>query len=223
MATVWVYIDGFNFYNGCVRPLNCRWLNLYEFATRLNPSDQVGKVKYFTARVQSRVNDPDQHRRQQTYWRALRTVPDIEIIEGHFLTKETLMPDAGSVQALAAQAAAGVNVVGQRPAMVRVVKTEEKGTDVNLATHLIHDAHSNRFDAAIVVSNDSDLVEAVRIVRQEIGKVVGVYTPHRATPSHQLQTNASFFRQIAPRLLRASQFPDPLVQGAVTIHKPAGW
>lgn len=223
MPNVWVYIDGFNLYNGCIKPNNCRWLNLFTFAARLMPHDSVGKVKYFTAAVQPRPNDPGQPFRQQAYWNALRTVPQIEIIQGHFLTKETWMPEAASIRAMRVQVAAGVNVVGQRPAMVEVVKTEEKGTDVNLAAHLVHDAHMNRFDTAVVISNDSDLTEAIRIVRREVGKVIGIYTPHQNTPSHELQSTASFFRRIAPRLLRASLFPDPVVAGTNRIAKPVGW
>jgi hypothetical protein len=66
---------------------------------------------------------------------------------------------------------------------VEVYRSEEKGTDVNLAAHLIHDAHLGRFEAALVVSNDSDLKESVRIVKHEIGKIVGIFTPHPKSPS----------------------------------------
>ncbi len=224
MPNVWVYIDGFNLYNGCLRNSAFRWLNLYHLATMLLPNDTIGKVKYFTAKVQSRVNDPDQHIRQQVYWQALRTVPQIEIIQGHFLTKEASMPDAASVQALRVQAAAGVNVIGQRPQMVRVMKTEEKGTDVNLAAHLVHDAHLNRFDTAVVISNDSDLKEAIRLVRIEVNKIVGVYIPHTfSIASDQLQKNTDFFRRINDSDFRASQFPDPVIAGGRPIIKPVGW
>ena len=47
---------------------------------------------------------------------------------------------------------------------VHVIKIEEKGSDVNLATRLVHDAHRDAYEGALVVSNDSDLNEALRIV-----------------------------------------------------------
>lgn len=97
------------------------------------------------------------------------------------------MPEFASAEKINALAAQGVNVRGMRPTMVRVLRSEEKGTDVNLAAHLVHDAHRNRFEAAAVISNDSNLKEAVRIVRREVGKVVGVFTPEplvqRLSPS----------------------------------------
>lgn len=74
-----------------------------------------------------------------------------------------------------------MQVAGQNPrtpTYVRVLKTEEKGSDVNLASHLVNDAHNRDFEVAIVISNDSDLVEPVRIVTQELGLQVGILNPH---------------------------------------------
>ena len=61
--------------------------------------------------------------------------------------------------------------------MAKVVKTSEKGSDVNLATHLLHDAYRNKFEAAVLITGDSDLLEAVRIVSKEVKKIVGVICP----------------------------------------------
>ena len=60
-----------------------------------------------------------------------------------------------------------------------VIKTEEKGSDVNIAAHMVHDGHLGRYDVAILVSNDSDLAEPVRIVRHELNKTVGMLNPHK--------------------------------------------
>ena len=68
---------------------------------------------------------------------------------------------------------------GQPQEYARVIKTEEKGSDVNLATHLLHDAHIGRFDVAVVISNDSDLLEPIKIVREQLHKRVGILNPHR--------------------------------------------
>ncbi len=135
------------------------------------------------------------------------------------------MPNAASVQKLKDDAANGLNVTGQKPAMVEVFKSEEKGTDVNIATHLVNDAHLKRFEAALIVSNDSDLNEAIRIVKNEIGLTVGVFSPHPNRPSAQLKSTASFFREIKPSHLKASQFPPVLTDasGQVLASKPTTW
>ena len=62
---------------------------------------------------------------------------------------------------------------------VWVDKTEEKGSDVNLASHLVRDAYQQAFQVAVLITNDSDLAEPVRIVRQELNLPVGVLNPHQ--------------------------------------------
>lgn len=223
IVKVWVYVDGFNLYNGALRNTPYKWLDLLKFSRSLLPSDQIDHIKYFTALVDSRVNDPDQPYRQMTYWRALQTLGCVDIIKGRFLTKKTWMPEAASVENLKTLAASGVNVFGVKPNMLEVLRSEEKGTDVNLAAHLIHDAHLNRFEAALIVSNDSDVAESVRIVRNEIGKVVGVCTPHRNRPSVELKNTASFFREIKRAHIRSNQFADILTDGSGTFSKPSSW
>lgn len=111
---------------------------------------------------------------------------------------------------------------GQRQQYVRVWKTEEKGSDVNLATHLLNDAHLGRFDVAVVVSNDSDLLEPIKIVRQQIGKTVGILNPHKNL-SRALLPHIDFIKPIRSGVLGASQFPDTMRDAVGTFTKPVGW
>jgi hypothetical protein len=75
-----------------------------------------------------------------------------------------------------------------------------------------------------VVSNDSDLTEPIRIVRHELGKVVGLLNPE-AVPSQRLLTcRPTFAKQIRSGVLGASQFPPQLVDGrGSVIRKPVDW
>jgi uncharacterized LabA/DUF88 family protein len=103
-----------------------------------------------------------------------------------------------------------------------VIRTEEKGSDVNLATHLLHDGVKDRYDVAVVVSNDSDLLEPIGIVRTNYGKTVGLLNP-QDTPSKHLRKNTDFVKQIRQGPLRACQFPDTLSDAKGTITKPSSW
>ena len=67
---------------------------------------------------------------------------------------------------------------------------------MNLATHLLHDAHRGRFEVAVIVSNDSDLLEPIKIVREELGKKVGVLNPHKR-PSRALLPISTSSKAIA--------------------------
>lgn len=78
---------------------------------------------------------------------------------------------------------------------VWVDKTEEKGSDVNLASHLLRDAFRGAFQVAVLITNDSDLAEPVRIVRQELNLPVGILSPHQQH-SVELKRLATFVKRI---------------------------
>ena len=146
--------------------------------------------------------------RQQIYLRALKTLPKVEFFYGHFLTHESKMP-----------------IVGCPPGIQRfakVMKTEEKGSDVNLATHLINDAYKREIDVAALITNDSDLLEPVRIVREELKLIVGIINPHKKQ-SRTLVQYASFVKRIRKGALSASQFSKTLQDANGKFHKPKSW
>ena len=105
---------------------------------------------------------------------------------------------------------------------VRVIKTEEKGSDVNLATHLVYDACKGRFECAAVVSKDSDLLEPIRLVRQELGLPVGLLNPGKRK-SLALLPHIDFIKEIRRGVLMASQFPHELEDANGRFRKPATW
>ena len=103
----------------------------------------------------------------------------------------------------------------------KVMKTEEKGSDVNLTVHLLNDAWMNAYDCAIVVTNDSDVVEAMRIVKVLKTKQIGLVTPRSRYPSRRLMIHADFSHRIGSVALRNYQFPSPIPGTKIT--KPATW
>jgi hypothetical protein len=100
--------------------------------------------------VGAQPNNPDAPTNQEIYLRALRTIPNLPIGFGHFLTNTVDMP-------LAQPTPGG-------PRFARVIRTDEKGSDVNLATYLLLDAFKGGVDIALLVSNDADLAEPVKMV-----------------------------------------------------------
>jgi uncharacterized LabA/DUF88 family protein len=205
-----IYVDGFNFYYGAVKGTPHKWLNFMTlFRDLLRPTNDIRKIRYFTAMISGKI-DPTGPDRQQTYLRALRTIPEIEIHKGNFLVSQKWAPltDPAGYQFRPA------------PALVSIQRTEEKGSDVNLATWLVRDAFKDEFDVAVVVSNDTDLVEPIRIVATELGKPVGLICTG-ASPARSLARVATFCRFVTPGRLAAAQFPD--VIPGTTIRKPERW
>lgn len=200
-----VYVDGFNLYYGSLKRTRYRWLNLERLCQTLLPAHNILQIKYFTAVVTSRPNNPEQHIRQQTYLRALQTIPNLQVIYGHFLTHEVMMP-----------------LAPPKSGHVKVIKTEEKGSDVNIAVNLVSDAFRNRFDAAVVISNDSDLLTPIKFVKDELGKLVGILNPQKH-PSIVLTSTVHFVKHLRRKTLKNSQFPDTLRDTKGLFSKPEGW
>lgn len=211
-----VYVDGFNLYYGCVKGTPYRWLDILKLCQTEFPLNSIHRIRYFTALVKARPTDPQQPVRQQTYLRALRTLPNLTIHEGEFLSNPVRMmlvhPPAGG------------------PNTVEVWKTEEKGSDVNLATYLLLDAFDNDCEAAIVISNDSDLAEPIYQVKKRFGiKVVTLHPLRTPAPGNKPRPNFKLVRAASKSLilkeatLIASQFPPTLTDANGTITKPASW
>tara|TARA_Y100000768_G_scaffold388408_1_gene384191 strand:- start:62958 stop:63362 length:405 start_codon:yes stop_codon:yes gene_type:complete len=107
---------------------------------------------------------------------------------------------------------------------VEVIKTEEKGSDVNLSTQILLDAFDNRFDVAVIISNDSDLATPVRFVRTRFNKRVIILNPHSFDKrSKELSQYAAKTIEITQDHISESQFPNPIDTGRLKIYKPKSW
>ena len=80
---------------------------------------------------------------------------------------------------------------------------------------------TGRFEAAAVPSNDTDLVEPIRIVTQELHRPVILLCPSAFGASKPLLDVATSVRHIHRTHLLASAFPDRIP--GTTISKPVGW
>lgn len=212
MAKVNVYIDGLNLYNGALRGTRYRWLDPLKLSQALlKPDDEIHRVRYFTALMVGAASSTIRQQ-QETYIRALRTIPGLTVHLGLFVAHKRAMPraDGGGT--------------------VEVLRTDEKGSDVNLASHLLLDACAGDFDKALIVSNDNDFAFPVRAVRDRLGLTIGVSCPVAQPgrrPARLLVHAASFTAHLTRKrrkLLRQSQFPNPVVDPTGRpIHKPATW
>lgn len=242
---VGVYVDGFNLYYGAKfimggsgRP-GWRWLDLRRLSANLVAQRSawqgasVDRVVYCTARISGTSNPGGAHD-QDTYLRALKQHGSVDLCEeGVYVNRVASAPlarrDAKGRPVLVTpdwpimvQDPAGAAMPDAR-FIVSVARREEKGSDVNVASHLLIDIFEQRIDAAVVISNDSDLALPIRHARQRVP--VGLVNPtshYRAgalggTPGEG--AGAHWWYQLAGGDLTAAQLPDPV--GKLT--KPAGW
>ena len=208
MKRVFVYVDGFNLYYRALSKTLFKWLNLQALCENLLDEDNIiVAIKYYTARVSGRT-DRDEPKRQQAYLNALKTIPLLSIYYGRFLVKTKWRP-----------------LVNTNPMeYAEIYDTEEKGSDVNLAAHLIHDGWMNRYDVALVLSQDSDLIEPLRIVNQDLKKIIGLVWLDGKQPNKKLTKVVSFTRHLTRQRLAVAQFPETLMgKNGHLILKPEKW
>lgn len=197
-----VFIDGFNLYFGLKEAKLERylWLNPAKLANRfINPGQDLVRLVYFTSRV---VSPKDKARRQLRYLEAIGTESSVSIIYGHFLEKQ-----ANCNQCKA-----------------KWTQREEKKTDVAIATELLIGAMNDVYDAAIVVSADSDLVPPIQAIRLHFPKkrVFVKFPPNRNSAALKSASHGTI--NINPTDLRASQFPDDVQKpDGFTVSRPSTW
>lgn len=223
-----IYIDGFNLYYCGVKATTDKWLNPLVLVNTLFPGKPINKIYYFTARVKPLPHDLSAPTRQGIYWRALRTIPNLEIIEGHFSTWAKLLPQYPFAYLKPMDAPYNY------PQKVQIHKAEEKGSDVNLASQLIYDNCKKYTDESIVISNDSDLAYAVEIVVSKLNMPVIVVNPNRTSNVHKSinsygiskdlkKVASSCMASINDPVYTKSKFPINLTDTTGTFTKPPNW
>jgi hypothetical protein len=207
-----IYVDGFNLYYGCLKGTPYKWLDIGALCRRLVPSHPIHRIRYFTSRIAARPDAPNARADQDAYLRALATVDRMSLHFGRFHSAKVRLPVADPAEN-----------GGKRT--IEVIRTQEKGSDVKLASFLLGDAHRRESDIAVVISNDSDLEEPIRVLIEEMDTPVGLVNPHPAKyRCHDLLAlGPLFFKQIRPNALRDCQFPDVLSDAEGEIRRPAGW
>jgi uncharacterized LabA/DUF88 family protein len=184
---VCVYIDGFNFYHALLRfnDNKVKWLDLRALVARITfpKSEKVTSIYYFSAFAEWL---PDQVARHKTYVAALEAHGIITVM-GHFKEKDGWCNSCGHTW----------------------VRHEEKETDVSIGITMLRDAYKNKYERALLVTRDSDLMPAVRMVRAEFPKkeIVAVAPPMMGH-SNDLISVCNSKRKISPKQVRACLFPD---------------
>lgn len=200
-----VYIDGFNLYYGSLKGSPEKWLDLEKLFSLIRQDDNVQQIRYFTARTGSAD--------QELYLQALEAVSTHLRIElGLFKSKKVKCR------------VSGCSFTGVREFQMQ----EEKGTDVNIALRMLDDAYQSLCDRMVLVSGDSDLVPAVRLVKQRFPQIkVTVYVPARDLirgAARELRRAADKHITLPLDKLSKAQLPKRVeAKDGQIILKPASW
>lgn len=240
-----VYIDAFNLYYGGRaffgrgtpgwRWLDVRALARAAVARRTDwPGARIERVVYCTAVIDQATNQSG-YVDQQIYLKALEAHGSVDVIEyGYYVNRVKYAPLAvPSGRSRKPQLVhphwpimfqdAAKQPVPKGIFMVSYSHREEKGSDVNVASHLLVDVLSGAVDAAVVISNDSDLRFPLQHARTAVP--VGLINPSPGWLAGALAgqpddgVGRHWWHQLRPGEFERAQLPDQV--GAYV--KPAGW
>jgi uncharacterized LabA/DUF88 family protein len=196
-----VYIDGFNLYFGMLDAGfdYCKWLNLKLLIKNLLQTNQeLIEIKYFTSRVS---NNPEKQKRQNTYIEALESV-GVKIYYGNYQSDTIECKRCNNIWP----------------------KFNEKMTDVNIATQILIDAYQDKYDMAMLISGDSDLVPPMKAVHEifKNKRVFVAFPPKRHNQSVALVARGSL--TIGRKKLVESQFEKKVTKkDGYVLSKPPIW
>jgi uncharacterized LabA/DUF88 family protein len=183
-------IDGYNLYHAMddAGRHDLKWLNLWELCDALIRNDSRAElvgVFYFSAFATWK---PEQYARHRQYVAALKCV-GVKTILGNFKKKPRKC----------------------NRCLNEWTAHEEKESDVNIAIHLLDKAHSDEYDEALVLSADTDLTPAIKMVRQKYKNktIIAVLPPGRQYVGSLIDAANSKIR-ISFELLEKCQFVDQL-------------
>ena len=162
MARIFFLVDGFNLYHALDRfegaPDSDRyhkykWISLTRLAScYLTKKDVIAGIEYFTTLA---TWDPDKVARHRLFIKAQEN-EEVAVVYGEFKRKDRTCRFC------------------HRPFR----SVEEKQTDVNIALRLFQLAIQDRYDNAIIISGDTDLLPAIKAVQSTFpSKQIGVVIP----------------------------------------------
>lgn len=196
------YVDGFNLYFGLMQKKWRRflWLNLKVLVQNLlKPYQRLVHTKYFTSRIKG---SQAKQKRQSIYIEALETLSDFSIFYGHYQLNPRECGKCGFTDHV----------------------PNEKKTDVNIAVEMLSDAFQDKFDMALLISADSDLVPVLKCIKTLFPnkRIVIAFPPKRYSAEIAAEAHAYF--TILKHALNLSLFPQQVqTRTGFTLNCPSSW
>ena len=201
MTPVCFYIDGFNLYHALLKFQDdkAKWLDLRALCDRLilPKSEKIIKIYYFSAFADWL---PGPMRRHQEYVKALKATR-VTCVMGHFKKKDRRCFSCNATW----------------------TAHEEKETDVSIGITMLNDAYKNQYEKAYLVTRDSDLMPAVRMVLAEFpNKTIVAVAPPYMGHSNDLITVCQQKKKIIPAQVWSCLLPQHVrnSDGSIAATRP---
>ena len=201
MHRVIAFVDGFNLYHSLADEPNYskyKWLNIRKLLELYVAPKDLREVYYFTSLT---TWNADKMSRHKVLLRAFEQV-GASIVYGEFRRRDRYCPNCKT----------------------HYIAHEEKQTDVNIAIYLFRLAIEDRYDTALILSGDSDLIPSIKAVKATFpSKRTGVLIPI-GRRAEELKATCDFSIKIREKNLAKCQFENPLkMSDGSFLEKPHTW
>lgn len=176
-----VYIDGLNLQRRLVDQIDSSvWVDYWGLVARVLPNFEILKVRVFTTLVPTPEGTV-----AETRWREqLQMHSNLSIHLGRIKKTTRVYPLASS------------NGIATQNGSVKVLKYEEKGSDVALAAHMIRDAFSEDASIQYLMTSDTDFEPVIKMLKTEFGKRVGILCTTKNFPKLFSNLNPEDIRHV---------------------------
>ena len=203
-------VDGFNIYHSVVdiahhfSGLSLKWLDIYSlcnsFLHLVGKNAALECVYYFSA-LAYHLNDPSVIARHKSYIKCLRET-GIKVQLSRFKPKTIKCPYCEK----------------------RIIRHEEKETDVAIAATLFTVLHKDECDCVVLMTGDTDLASAVRTAKILFPRKHIIFAFPYKRHNRELQNLAPGSFKIHKNSYVRHQLPDPFpLSDGTQIQKPPCW
>jgi uncharacterized LabA/DUF88 family protein len=203
MQNVIFYIDGLNLYYG-LKDKNWKkyyWLDIVKFCENLLLENQnLVEVNYFNAIP----IDADRQERFKLFLSANKINPKFIFHKGYFLDKSFDCRNCNS----------------------KIIKYEEKETDVNIAVQMIRNIILKKNDISFLISADSDFLPPIKYLKEydNSHKVIIAFPPERFSFNLQKESDNSIKLGRYESKFKKSMLPEEItLTSGYKINRPPSW
>jgi uncharacterized LabA/DUF88 family protein len=177
--TAIVYIDGLNLHRRLIERMNTSgWVDYWRLVELILKNFEIVAVRVFTALYST----DDAVVAKDNWNKQTLAHPKLSIHLGRVKKTTRMYPTTKSSNSILSDGVA------------KVIKFEEKGSDVALATHMVLDASQNMANIYFVMSSDTDFEPALRVLKEQLGVQIGVISTTENVPK--------LFAQLSPNVIR---------------------
>jgi uncharacterized LabA/DUF88 family protein len=186
---VYAYIDGFNLYHSIIElktpnKNRLKWLDIRALCSLFTKGD-LREVYYFSAKFKSA--DTSKLLRQERFIAATKNC-GASVILGKFKRKHLTCKVCGA----------------------KYETLEEKESDINIAIAMLQHAFEDKFDEALLLTADTDLVSTIKKIKELFPRkqITALIPPQRWKRANELRQSADRSYEIKPSHLRNSLLPE---------------